>query len=279
MFWKVTISQTKYLLKKKEAMLVFLLLFGLVIYNFIGNVLAFQGSDVVVMYHPMKLMLLSYNRINYNADNTLLLIQWYPLLIAFPAGFALSKEYQTGINVYMSTRLGTNMYCLSKVVASFLTTATVFILPFLMEYILNCVSFPLKSMGDLTNWSNYDKDYLADVSNYFMADLFKKNPYIYAMVGILLLGVVSGILGAMTVVISGLIKIKFNLFLLLPAMVLLNVSTMLTKQTSSFSYRWYDYLFLFNEWKKSSLFFLIVVGILVLFVVTGARFASRKDCL
>lgn len=276
MFWKVTISQTRYLLKKKEAVLVFLVLFGLVIYNFIGNVLEFQGMDVVDMYLPMKLMVLSCNR---TTDNTLLLIQMYPLLVALPAGLALSKEYQLGEQVYLSARLGTKMYRFSKIVAAFLTTTIIFTTPFLMEYILHCVSFPLEAIGDLNNWSTYEVWYLKSISKYFMAGLYEWNEYVYTLVGILLLGVVSGLLGAMTVVISGLIKVKFNVFLLLPAIVLLNTSVTLTKKESPFSYRWYDYLLLFNDWEKNSLFFVIVVGVLVLFVVTGAVLASRKDCL
>lgn len=276
MFWKVTVSQTRYLLKKKEAVLVFLVLFGLVIYNFIGNVLEFQGLDVVDMYLPVKLVVLSCNR---TTNNTLLMIQMYPLLVALPAGLALSKEYQLGEHVYLSARLGTKMYRLSKIVAAFLTTTIIFTTPFLMEYVLHCVSFPLGAIGDLSNWSTYEVNYLNSISKYFMADLYAWNEYVYTLVGILLLGVVSGLLGAMTVMISGLIKVKFNVFLLLPALALLNTSVSLTKKESPFSYRWYDYLLLFNDWEKNSLFFVIVVGILVLFVVAGAVIASRKDFL
>ena len=105
MFWRTTISQTGYLLRKKNAVIVFYILLAMVLFNYISNVVAFQGRDVLNMYQPMKLLLLSYNRTNYNADMTILLIQLYPLLVVCPAGFALAKEYQTGENVYMTARL------------------------------------------------------------------------------------------------------------------------------------------------------------------------------
>lgn len=69
MIFKATIAQTVFLLKKKEAVGVFYVLFFLVIVNFISNVLCFQGRDIVEMYQPMKLLLLSYNRTYWNAAN------------------------------------------------------------------------------------------------------------------------------------------------------------------------------------------------------------------
>lgn len=60
--FKAVKSQTAFLLKKREAICVFYILLFMVIINFIGNVLAFQGNDVVGMHQPMRLLLLSYER-------------------------------------------------------------------------------------------------------------------------------------------------------------------------------------------------------------------------
>lgn len=279
MFWKVTISQVNHLLRKKEAICVFCILFAMIIYNFLSNVFLFQGIDVVEMYHPMKLMILSYNRINYNADITLLLIQIYPLLVVCPAGFSLAKEYQLGEHVYLSSRIGTNTYKSSKFVAAFLTTAIVFALPLLMELVLNCISFPMNAVGDLTNWSCYDSDYLQGVQNYFISGLYIKNPYLYAFVGILLFGIISGLLGASVVVFSSFFKVKYNVFLFLPSFIMLNLTVILTTESSPFSFRWYDYLLLFNEREKNNLFFCIIILVLALFGTVGSFISSRRDCI
>lgn len=87
MIFKTTITQTDFLLKKRGAIGVFYFLLIMVFSNFIGNVLYFQGRDIAEMIQPMKLLLLSYNRTDLNATNTLLLIQLYPFLVVFPAGF------------------------------------------------------------------------------------------------------------------------------------------------------------------------------------------------
>lgn len=279
MFWKSTISQVKALLRKKEALGVFFILLVMVLLNFIGNVLAFQGSDAVEMYHPMKIMLLSYNRFNYNASATLQLIQIFPFLVVFPAGFSLAKEWQLGENVYLSARLGIPRYKWSKMLAAFITTAIVFTVPFLIEMVLNCISFPLNATGDMSNLGCYDKLYLESVQRYLMSGLYVKNPYFYAFIGILIFGAVSGLLGAFTVAVSSLIKVKYNVFLFLPVFLLLDLPGMLMKGKGKFSCNWYDYLLLFNDRVKSTSFFLISTGILLLFVIAASVISSRKDCL
>lgn len=276
---KLVISQVTYLLKKKEAMLAFFILFGMVIYTFIGNVLEFQGMDVASMYHPMKLMLLSYNRVSHNADMTSLFVQLYPFLVTLPAGFCLSKEYQLGEHVYLSARLGNQAYKLSKVIAAFLTTAIVFTVPFFMEFLLNCVSFPLNAAGDLSNWSVYSEEYLEEVGNYSMGGLYETNPYIYALVGILWFGLVSGLLGTFPVVISSLIRVKYNVFLFLPSIILLNLGHVFPADNAPFSLQWYDYLLLFDVEVKSGVFIALVVAVVLMFVAAGSFISSRKDCL
>lgn len=279
MFLKAVFAQVKYLLKRKEVAITFIILFGMVISNFIRNVLEFQGMDVIEMFHPMKLLLLSYNITNYKADLTIMFTQLYPILVVLPAGFALAKEYQLGENVYMSARLGNKAYKSVKIIAAFLTTAIVFVSPMLMEFVLNCISFPLNATGDLSNWSAYDEDYLKLVDNYFMSDLYKMNSYIYALAGIILFGLVSGLISAVTVVISSLIKVKYNIFLFLPSLVLLNLSLIITTDNAPFSFRWYDYLLLFSEPEKNNIFFVIVILIILIFVTAGICVSRRKDCL
>ena len=100
-FFKAAACQCRFILKQKGCLFTFALLLAWVLINFVGNVLTFQGMDAAEMYQPMKLLLLSYNRINYNADFTLLLVQLYPFLVACPATFSLVKERQTGQEVGM----------------------------------------------------------------------------------------------------------------------------------------------------------------------------------
>lgn len=175
----------------------------------------------------MKLILLSYNRTNWNATNTLLLIQLYPLLVVCPAGFSLAREYQIGTRVFLVSRLGNFTYQVSKYLSAFLTTMIIFTVPFLLEIILNCLSFPLSATGDLSNLSIYDSAYRIGVNHYFMKSIYLYSPCLYAVIGTLFLGAVSGLFGVFTVAVSSIKRVKYNIFLFLPVFVALNMSTIL----------------------------------------------------
>lgn len=183
MIFKATISQNAFMLKKRESPCVFYILFFMVIINFIGNVLFFQGRDILAMYHTMKLLLLSYNRIYLNATNTSLLIQMYPILVVCPAGFSLAREYQRGTRIFMVFRLGNFTYQVSGYLSVFFTTMIIFIVHFLLEILLNCLSFPLSATGDLTGSSMYVSAYRMSVNHYFMKNIYLYSPYLYAVIG------------------------------------------------------------------------------------------------
>lgn len=281
MLFRATISQTAFMLKKKESVCVFYVLLFIVIINFISNVIYFQGRDIVEMYHPMKLLLLSYNRIDLNATNTQLLTQLYPLLVVCPAGFSLAREYQLGTNVFLVSRLGNFTYQVSKYLSVFLTTMIVFTVPFLLEILLNCLSFPLSATGDLSNMSIYDSAYRTSVNCYFMKNIFLFSPYLYAVIGTLFWGIVSGLLGVFTVSVSSLIRVKYKVFLFLPVFAALNLSTILAGSLpkEAPSIKWYDYVLLFNNELKSIGLLLTVIVVLVLFPIGAVCVGRRKDCL
>lgn len=280
MLFKATAEQTAFLLKRKGAVCVFYVLLVMVIANFIGNVLNFQGRDVVEMYHPMRLLLLSYDRTNFNASNTLLLIQLYPLLVVCPAGFSLAREYQLGTRVFLVSRIGNVTYQISRFLAAFLTTMIIFTVPFLLEILLNCLAFPLSAMGNLANWSIYSSAYLDGVSHYLMKGIYNISPYLYAVIGTLFFGAVSGLLGAFTVAVSSLVKVRYNILLFLPVFVALNLTTILAGPYGKVpSIRWHDYILIFNDETKNMVFGIISLLAIILFSIGAVYVSARKDCL
>lgn len=281
MLFKTTKSQTLFLLKQKEAILVFYLLLIMVLINFMNNVITFQGKDIIRMYQPMKLLLLSYNRVNYNADATLLFIQLYPLLVVCPAGFSLAKDHHSGFDTLIVARLGYTSYIFSKLLAVFFTTFIVFSVPFIIEIMLNCLSFPLTATGDLTNWHTYNPSYIQGVRNYLLNELYILNPYLYAIIGTLFSGFVSGLFGAFTVAFSSVVQVKYRVFLFLPIFLILNatvyLSELLSKGTSTI--KWYDYLLLFNDRPKNLFYLVIGIFALICFSLYAIYRSSRKGCL
>lgn len=153
-------NQVKMLLQKNTAILVFLLLCGFVLVHFAENVLAFRGSDVLEMYHPMNLLLLTY-------DNALarILLAWYPVLLVIPAGFAFIDDRRSGMKVFWISKIGRDSYYLLKGLAGALVTFLVFTVPLLLEVVLNIISFPLGATGSIDG-SELSKYYISRISKF-----------------------------------------------------------------------------------------------------------------
>ena len=267
-------TQTAYLLFSKGAMITFALLLALVLMNFIGNVTEFRGYDRVEMYHPMKMLLLSYNRTCYNADLALVLIQLVPLVICLPAGLSLVTEQQNGEAVLAVSRLGARTYIWSKLTAAFAATLTVFSVPFLIEIALNCLAFPLDATGDFTNWEPYSQDMLNGVKEYTLPGLYALSPYLYAVVCTVLFGAFAGLLSALTIAISALWRVKYKAILILPVFLLLEATLFIGRGTG-----WYNYVLLFNDQHRARQTAWLLVLLAAAFIAFGAERFARKDKL
>lgn len=276
MFLNATRTQIKLLVFQWGALLAFGLLLALVLNNFVENVLEFQGTDTILMYHPAKLLSLSHNKSYYKADTIMLLVQLVPLLICIPAALSLAKEQHTGESVLMVSRLGARTYLFSKVTAVFVVTVLVFSVPFFIELALNCISFPLTATGDLGNGSVYEPEYIETTKNYLFYPIYRISPYLYTVVGILPFGMVMGLLAAATTTFSALVRVKFRVVLLLPVFLLLQLSAYLSKY---FSVYWAHYVTLFHGEARNDLVFGVVILALLAFVILGTLWASRKDWL
>lgn len=283
MFLRATVSQVNFMLKQKKTIIIFYVLLAMVLANFVMNVFLFRGTDIGMMYQPMKLLLLSWNRTLIGGDLLLGFLQIYPLLVVCPSGFSLVEERQTKEKILLSARMGNMSYHFSKVSAAFVVTFLVFTLPFLIEMILNCISFPLAAQGDLSNWNYYDPAYKESVENYLFSNIFLISPYLSAGLGTILFGIVSGVLASFTVAFSSIFKFRYRIFLFLPVFILLNlmeiISAMLFGRGLEFRLSWYHYVLLFNDEPKNGVYFLAVILGLVLLTVVGTYVGGKKDCM
>ena len=281
MLVRTTRSQIAFLLRQKEAVFTFCVLLLLVLANFIDNCQEYQGVDVMALAHTTKLGLLSFNRMGYKADLSIMFLQLYPLLVVCPAGFILAKERGTQEHILMITRMGSGVYYFSKLLSAFVVTAMVFTLPFLVEIVIHVIAFSTRPMGDLSNWSYYSEEYMELVRGYMFSDLFIRSPYLYAVVKVLLFGLFSGLMGAFGVAVSALYRVKFRITVFLPAFLLLNLSVYATAifREIQESLAWYQFVMLHEEMRGNVLVFLAAV-VLVVAVSVGATFwTARRDQL
>ena len=276
MFIRTTWTHIKFLLGRRSARVTFLVLFLVMLSTFVSNVLVFRGSDAISMYHPMKILSLSYNRTGYQADTALLILQILPILVAYPAGLAIASDRSTGAETMLVARLGKKLYAASKLVAVVIATAIVFAAPFLLEIVLNCVSFPLTAMGDLSNMDAFSQEYISATANYIFPNLYRFSPYLYAILGTVAFGLFAGLLAGGSASFSLLIPVRFKVFLLLPPFLLLYISTSFRGQIEL---HWYNYVLLFSDAPKNYTFWLTSCLLLAAFCALSVLCGGRKDCL
>lgn len=278
---KIIKHQTLFMLRQNIALMVFYILLAIVFLNFGSNVLTFQGRDIIDMYHPAKMLVLSYDQVYDNMDIMLLLIQLYPILIVCPAGFTLLSEKKRKTDCVLITRIGSIQYYLCKTIAAFFVTMIVFTIPFLIEFGLNCVSFPLAANGDFVDLNCYSTDYIELTNNYMYSTLFHMNSYLYTFVGILFWGITSGIIGMFTVALSGIISFRFKILLFLPVYILLNIPAYMPQITDKlpFVVNWYNYIFLFDDHVKNNVFFISFLIILFIISIVCSVIKGRWDQL
>lgn len=276
MFGKAVKTQIRFMIGRIEFFLVVSVLMALMLMNYTENVLEFQGHDVIAMYHPMKMLTLSYNKSIYSAGVTTLLAQVVPLLVCLTGALSLAGEQKSGEFVLIAARLGTKRYLWSKVVAVFVVTTVAFSLPFLLEIALNCVAFPLGATGDFFQLHAYDPARTSMEANYQLFWLYRLSPYLYAVVGTVLFGCFAGVLAAATLVLSALIRVRFRVLLLLPAFLFLQLTLSWGKSGAG---AWYNYVLLFHGENRGGANIPIIMAGLVLFTVVGTAVAARKDAL
>lgn len=275
MFVRTTWTHVKFLLGKTSSKITFFSLFLVMLLNFVLNVLYFRGYDVIEMFHPMNILSLSYDRTAHNAGTALLLVQLLPLLVGWPAGLALAADRGLGTDTMLVARLGRKLYVTSKLTAVFIATAIVFSVPFLLEIVLNCLSFPLTATGNLVRIDAFDSDYAEMLGNYLCPWLYRFSPYLAAVFGTIGFGLFAGLLACVTASLSLFVRIRFRVFLLLPVFILLYAITSL----ESIELAWYNYIFFFSDAPKIPLYWFSLCAALVCFCVAAAWYGCRKDCL
>ena len=135
MLFKSVKTQFLWGIKQRGFILTFAFIFLLVLFNYIWNVLEFQGMDILEMFHPAKMILLSYNKTYYNIDMALFFVQLYPILVVCPAAFSIAGEKAAKEHILIISRVGSMTYYFSRWISTFGLTAVVFTVPFLLELI------------------------------------------------------------------------------------------------------------------------------------------------
>lgn len=276
MLCKTIFFQIKLMLRQRGAIFAFYIILLFVMLNYLNNIMAYQGLDVVQMYHPVKLLLLS--DANVDSPYGFYFLQLYPLLVIFPSGFSFFKDRECNEVVFWCTRLGKRNYFPGKLAASFIVSGIVFAVPMLLELILNYLSYPAKALGD-PYFTLYDSSYKQAVDGYFLSGIYREAPYFYAFICIIYIAVISGIFSMFTVAVST-FRIRYKVFLFLPVYILLYFTALSGQQLGlPFSTSYFSYLTFCNFAPRNDFLFFTILIILTFLSIVIMLFQSRKDYL
>lgn len=220
-------TNTARILTTLPAILTFAILLGLVLYNFVIQVLTnAEIREASQMNDPLVMLTLSdYSSHSLGAgeggpvslaNEYLMLI--YPALVAFPVVSLWISDRGSGMVNYLDARSGRKAFWFGKLTAVFLSTFIIFTLPFLLEILLGLISFPASAKGLPGVDYSYQE---TEVKLFFLPELWTTSRLLYVILMTLLFGIVSGILACFGFACSTLPFMRFRVLNFLPVVAVL----------------------------------------------------------
>lgn len=213
MFLKSVKMQFAYNLRRKPVVGIFFLLFFLVIFNYVSNMIYYNGLDATQMFSPVKISTLS----SWTAAR-FYLMQFYPLLLVIPMACGFFNDKNARVLNYLQSRVGARNYFYAKLLVVFVVTFLLFTIPFLLEIIIYRIVIPLSANGDPSNieyWQTIEGD-----RNLFLSSIYYSSPYLYTILSIFVFGFVTGIFSVFNFSITTLPVFKYRIMTYFPMYVL-----------------------------------------------------------
>lgn len=154
-------------------------------------------------------------------------LSWlFPFLLVLPYGFSYINEAEYGINLYLQSRENRRAYYYGQMLACFVGTALVILIPFLLNIALNAILFPVNGNDYISSYQAYDWNWTATVMGesffrdtifygYIFKSLAINHPLFYNLLYAVFAGVSSGIMGMFVYAISILVRKNRILVLIL----------------------------------------------------------------
>lgn len=268
--------QYKIITEKKNYYFMMLAVFCFVLLNYFSNVFKYAGMDILDMYQPMRLLLLSNSGIYYRFFALL-----YPIIVLVPAAFSFMFDQDVNEQVFIQTRTDVRNYYLGKTVATFIVTFNVFTIPLLVEIFLNSIAFPFNATGLLSNQSIYDEVSLHLLQKLLLPSIYAYSPIVYSIIFIVIFGIFSGIIACFALSLSMLFNFKFKAFLFLPTYAFSYILNAIQYVIPNFEFttNYYNYFDMFDGLKKSLLGYIALALCIAIITLILVVHKSRKDSL
>lgn len=263
------------LFKRKEFIFSFLFMTIISLGLFLYNCFVLYGADVGNVLSADKLFI---GR-NYSNPIYLLLQFILPLIIVLPFSDIAAYEKAANISPILLTRAGAKKYFHSQLLVSGISSWFVVFIPFMLNFILCLIAFPLQSINTTLAIVEgiYNNYYGADLDKILFPKMFSINPYLYNFVILLLLCFYCSLCAMLVYVISYFYKGN-RIFLLLFAFIVNNFLIIITDMTG-LSISPFDYLFSYSTgYMKSEIFLLALFFFMIASILFLAPKCKKKLC-
>lgn len=130
----------------------------------------------------------------------------FPFIIVLPYGFSFMNESKSGVILYVQTRGERKDYYYGQLAACFIGTAFIFLLPFLLNILLNSLLFPINGNDYISTHNVYDINWVNSIMGrgFFKETLFDgyifkqiaiNHPQLYNVIYAVWISFASGIMG------------------------------------------------------------------------------------
>ncbi len=271
MFFKSVRTQMNIIFKQRLFALTILIIYVFIIINYVNNLIEFYGCDVSALIHPMKMSLLnSYGKWGFY------FMQYLPLILVIPASFSFLKDKDNETIVYLSAKLGIKNYYYGKLISVFVMTFLAFFIPFIFEYLINVITFPIQAIGDRSNLPTLDTSYLEMETRYLFPKLWQFNSYLYFLVFIIMLSFVMASFAAFVVSVTMLPIIKYKILAFLPAFLLLTMISSIGRNLST-NMNYIYHLMAFDSTDKINELYPVISIFLLLVSVIITNWRAKKE--
>lgn len=268
----------KLLLKRREFIFAFTFMTIISLGAFLYDCFIQYGVDVGIALSADKLFI---GRGNSDTNTLYLVLQFIiPLVIVLPFSDIAVFESNANITPVLLTRADRKSYFRCQLLISGLSSWIVVFIPFILNFILCLIAFPLESINTSTAVVSgiYDDYYGEALDIVLFPELFSINPYLYNFIILLLLCAFCSLCSMLIYTISYFFKTN-RLFLLFFAFIINNFLIIITNATN-FSISPFDYLFSYTNtfYVKSELFLLLLFVIMILSILVLAPKCVKRLC-
>ena len=263
------------LLKRREFNYSFLFMTIISLGLFLYDCLVQYGADVGNILSADKLF------IGRNYNNPLYIVLQFilPLIIVLPFSDISSFEKNANITPVVLTRAGRKTYFRAQLFLSGISSWFVVFIPFMLNFILGVIAFPLNSINTSTArvggiYSEYYGKYLDKI---LFPKIFSVNAYFYNFIFLLLLCLFCSLCSMLIYTLS--YFLKGNRIFLLFLLFIINNFLIIATDTIGFSISPFDYLFSYSiGYEKSEAFIFLLFAFMIILIFLLAPKCEKKLC-